>query len=157
NFVNYANQSQADVTSLFNKFVSYYDRLQYFKKKTQRPSFTCGDQLDEYFFKQAMSATGLANSGTLTGKAQSVQEAAENLDRTCKALDTYHKLEDYLRDDFKQADVLINEFQSKLQVYRAAHNALRVEIENTAAKLSPAGAYASADAALRKEINREKA
>jgi hypothetical protein len=114
-YVAYANKSGDDARFLFDKITSYYGRLRYFKKKTQRPVFSCGEQLDEYYYKQAIGGgAGLSNATVLRGKAQDLQQSAEKIDGICKALDTYHKLEDYQRDDFKQADELIIQFQSGL-------------------------------------------
>lgn len=161
NYVEYANGSADEVSSLFNKIYAYYGRLSYFKKKTQRPSFTCSDQLDDSWYDKAISSgANFSNGSSLTAKTKGLRTAAEKLDEECKALDTYHKLQDYERDNFKQADQLINDIQVSLKDYQQKYVALMREVEAAYRKLQPPVASNPNDVAdrmMKKEIDRERA
>ena len=67
---------------------------------------------------------------TANAKLKEFHAAAEKIDVACKALDTYHKLEDYKNDDFTKALTLISELQILVADYRKKQNALQLELES---------------------------
>jgi len=162
NYVEYANRSVLEVGSLFNKIVSYYPRLKFDQiRKSTTSSFTCSDQLDDFYFNEAISkSSALGNAAILNAKAKDLRRVAEKLDQKCKDLDTYYKLKDYQQDKFKRAEVLIAEMQVALTEYRLAQTALTNEIESTCRKLQPpvlGNPYHAADQMMKQEIARERA
>jgi Mg-chelatase subunit ChlD len=162
NYVEYANRSAQEVTSLFNKIVDYYPQLRRSQRgKSHVTPFACPDQLDDYYFNEAISKSpALGNAVLLNRKAKELRNTAEKLNEKCKALDTYYKLKDYQRDKFRQAEVLISETQTALAEYRQAQGALANEIESTCRKLQPpvlGNPYHAADEMMKQEIHRERA
>ena len=93
-------------------------------------------------------------------KLKELHSAAEKIDVSCKALDTYHKLEDYKNDDFAKALTLISELQVLVGDYRKKQNALQLDLEVGYKKLTAASAqnaYHKADEMMRAQVGRERA
>ncbi len=160
-YVDYANQSADEVARVVTSLYEYYPAI-HRKNSWGPPRYSCPVQLDEYYLNTAVSQSknlGTAISGTLSVKLKELRAAAERIDEKCKALDTYHKLEDYKNDNFQKAETLITEIQQLLPSYQQKQTALITALEEAHKKLNPsaAGNYSKADAAMRQQIVRERA
>ena len=160
-YVDYANQSSDEVNAVMQRIIEYYPTIHQ-KKSWGEPRFVCPVQLDEYYFKAATDqnkALPPTSAPALTAKLRELRDAAEKIDGRCKALDTYHKLEDYKQDNFAKAETIINELQLLVLDYRKKRNALQQELEASYKKLVPAAgtAYQKADEMMRTQIANEKA
>ena len=81
------------------------------------------------------------------------------IDSRCKALDTYHKLEDYKTDNFAKAEALVIELQLLVSDYKKKQEALSSELETAGKKLnagSEQSPYYKTEALLRKYIAKER-
>jgi Mg-chelatase subunit ChlD len=161
-YIDYANKSADEVTYIVRTIVNYYPDL-HPKTSWSNPRFVCGIQLDDYYLTQAntlgknLDAT-LAT--TLNAKIKDLRTAAELIDSKCKALDTYHKLEDYKQDNYAKAESLINETQLAVTDYKKKQTALQQALEAAHKKLTsstPAGAYKQTDAMMRAQLEQERA
>ena len=162
NYADYANQSADEMAAVVMSVIQYYPTIHQ-KSSWGAPRYTCPVQLEDYYLKTAQSGSKAlpANvASALNKRLDDIQKVAERVDEKCKALDTYHKLEDYKKDNFAQAVVIINELQHAVVDYRSKQDALVKEME-TAFRTVNSGAdqsaYGKADAALKKEIARERA
>jgi Ca-activated chloride channel homolog len=161
-YVDYANQSAEEVTATVKSIIAYYPTI-HRQKSWGTPRFTCPVQPDEYFWNNATSQTKSipsALTASASAKLKELHSAAEKIDVACKALDTYHKLEDYKKDDFAKALTLISELQILVGDYRKKQNALQLELETGYKKLTAAAAqnfYHKADEMMRAQVGREKA
>jgi Ca-activated chloride channel homolog len=159
-YVDYANQSADEVALVVKSLYEYYPAI-HRKKSWGPPRYVCPVQMEEYYFKTATEQSknlGPALSGTFSVKLKELRGVAEKIDEKCKALDTYHKLEDYKQDNFQKAEALINELQALLPDYQKKQHALSAALEEAYRKLNPnkTGNYAKADAAMRQQINSER-
>jgi Ca-activated chloride channel homolog len=160
-YVEYANQSGEEVTAVVKSIISYYPTIHQ-KSSWGSPRYTCPVQLDDYYFNSALGQTKTFNatvSTLLTAKLQDLRTAAEKIDRACKSLDTYHKLEDYKQDSFVKAEVLISELQLLVADYRKKQSFLQAELESAFKKMNasvPENAYHKADAMMRNQVSKER-
>lgn len=160
-YVEYANQSADEVAAVVKSIITYYPTIHQ-KSSWGAPRFTCPVQLEDYYLTNAtnQSKSLSANLSTiLNTKLKDLRAAAEKIDEKCKALDTYHKLEDYKQDNFAKAETLINELQILVNDYKRKQDGLRMELEAAYKKLtsaSPENTYHKADAMMRAEVEREK-
>ncbi len=160
-FVDYANQSADEVAAVVHSLVDYYPRIHQ-KQNWGVPKYTCPVQLDDYYFNNAQTLAKGLNATVSTGlnlKLKELRAASEAFDQRCKALDTYHKLEDYKQDNYAKADLLIAELQILLEEYKKKQEALGQELETAYKKLNAGGhenAYHKADVMMRSNVTREK-
>jgi Ca-activated chloride channel homolog len=159
-YVDYANQSADEVTLVVKSLYEYYPAI-HRKKSWGPPRYVCPVQLDEYYLNTAINQSknlGETLSRTLSVKLKELRAAAEQIDEKCKALDTYHKLEDYKQDNFQKAETLIADLQQLLPVYQKKQTSLITALEEAFKKLNPAapGSYGKADAAMRQQLKRER-
>src|SRR5688572_12503795 len=156
-YVDYANQSAEEVSATVKSIIAYYPTIHQ-KSSWGTPRFTCPVQLDEYYWNTAAGQTKSlppAMSSLANIKLKDLRAAAEKIDAACKALDTYHKLEDYKKDDFAKALTLISELQILVADYRKKQNALQAELESGYKKLTAASAqnpYHKAEEMMRAQV-----
>ncbi len=159
-YVEYANKSGEEETAVFSRINSYYEALlQYRAAKYKQPiRFTCPVQLEDYYYNTALKSSVGAEDAGLKAKLQALRKAAEEIDVQCKALDTYHKLEDYKTDDYKRAEEIIDVLLKNLTDYRTKREALYAAVQTAYNKLqaSKTGAYATATGLMRERIEHEK-
>jgi Mg-chelatase subunit ChlD len=160
-YVDYANQSAEEVSAVVKSIIAYYPTIHQ-KSSWGSPRYVCPVQLEDYYLNTAM---GLGKTLTATvstpinTKLKELRDAAEKIDSKCKALDTYHKLEDYKQDNFAKAEALINELQILLGDYKKKQHALQAELEAGYKKLTSGvteNAYHKADRLMRTQIAKEK-
>jgi Ca-activated chloride channel family protein len=159
--VEYANQSADEVTAVVKSLIDYYPAI-HLKRSWGVPRYTCPVQLDEYYLTTAISQSKTLNAtlaAALNAKLNALRDAAQKIDEKCKALDTYHKLEDYKQDNFAKAESLINDLQGLIAGYKQKQSALNAELERVYKKLNaaaPGTAYVRADAMMRQQVSSEK-
>lgn len=160
-FVEYANHSAEEVGAVVKSIIAYYPSIHQ-KHAWGAPRYSCPVQLEDYYLNTAITLSkGLpaTASTSLTSRLKELREAAEKIDNRCKALDTYHKLEDYKQDNFAKAETLINELHLLVGEYRKKQTAFQLELESSYKKLTPGAAqnaYHKADEMMRAQVAREK-
>jgi len=161
-YVEYANQSAQEVSAVVKRIVEYYPTI-HRKSSWGVPRYTCPVQMEEYYLTQVgtlSKSLSAAYSTSLNTHLKALRAAAEKIDINCKALDTYHKLEDYKQDNFAKAELLISELQGLLRDYKTKQVALQAELEAVFKKLNvsaPDNAYRKADGMLRAQVTHERA
>ncbi len=153
-YVEYANQSADEVDAMFKSIVNYYPRL-FTKNSWNQARYVCPVQLDEYYYNKASQSTAISPS--LTSAFRSLRSAAEEIDKKCKELDTYHKLEDYKRDDYAGGAKIVNDLQPLFSKYELAQKTLSNQLKQEYSKLGVTHAYSSIGATMQKELDRERA
>jgi Mg-chelatase subunit ChlD len=160
-YVEYANQSADEASAVVQSIITYYPTIHQ-KRSWGAPRFTCPVQLEDYYLNNARKlSSGLSAtvSTALNAKLTTLREASERVDEKCKALDTYHKLEDYKQDNYAKAEAMIAELQLLVADYRKKQTALQLELEGAHKKLiasAPENAYHKADEKMREELAREE-
>jgi Ca-activated chloride channel homolog len=159
-YVDYANRSSDEVTTVVKSIIEYYPSLHQ-KRSWGAPRYTCPVQLDDYYFNNALEqnkSLSAALSGNLLPRLKELRVSAEKIDSHCKALDTYHKLEDYKQDNFAKAKQMINELPSLLNEYQKKQSALKDALDAIQKKsiATASAAYRNADVFMRGEIERER-
>jgi Ca-activated chloride channel homolog len=158
-YVTYANQSAEEITQIVSSVIEYYPKIE--RKNSTPPRYVCPFQLDGYYFTNVESLKKSLGSGILPPielSFKNLREAESKIDQQCKALDTYHKLEDYKHDNFAQAKVLINELQSALADYKNNQKKLQSALEGAYKKLAgtSSGSYRQADTKMLSIIEAER-
>lgn len=165
NYIEYANKSSEEINSLVKSIREYYPAL---KRHQSRPSmmvprYTCPSQPEDYFFNKALQESpvlGSAINYALKSNTEDLKAAAGRIDAVCKSLDTYHKLEDYKKDNFAKAEELVKEFPALLTSYRQAQHVLMNELTASFKKLQvtiPGNPYHIASQMMLEQIAKEKA
>jgi Ca-activated chloride channel family protein len=144
-YVDYANASAEEVERVVKSVISYYPTFER-KNASSYARYTCPYQLDGYFLKNANDRSKNLKSeivSPLTKAMSELQTAEGKIDQSCKALDTYHKLEDYKTDQFANAKKIIADIKSSLDDYRLKQDKLQSALETAYQKLSPTASHAS--------------
>ncbi len=158
NFPAYANQSAEEVSSLFSAIVSYYPDAKP-NQSFRVVRFRCPIDPEDYYVKTAREQqAGLGNSRTRVIEAfEALVNAASDLDRKCKALDTYHQLEDYKKDGYAGGRKLVVEMIPLFIAYHKKQDALESVLREARNHLYPSThAYAAPLQAMISQIHREK-
>ena len=149
---NYANKSAAEITDVVKSIISYKER-----KGTNIYPFTCPVQQDQYHFGNA--STLLEKLGPLgvdvLAKIKLLKTAADKIDEQCKNLDTYHKLEDYKKDNYAGANKIIEQIGVLVKDYKKKQDALSLELEPLNRNGLPAP-YRETDKRMQRHIAEEK-
>lgn len=156
NFVAYANQSADEVTRVVSSVIEYYPTIH---AKNAFVRYTCPVQLEDFYLKKSIADSKILGTAAprLISKLNTLRGTAEQIDKTCKSLDTYHKLEDYKRDNFAQAISLINELQPLIETYRTNQAALSAELESVYTTLhKSSNDYVKTDQLMREAIEEER-
>jgi Ca-activated chloride channel homolog len=166
-YVDYANTSADEVDQVVKSIITYAPKVDYHRTHPKNswglPRYVCPIQLEDYYYNAitAQSKNLSATSSTLLNTSvKALRAAAEAIDKKCKELDTYHKLEDYKQDDFAKAELMINELQVLLADYKKKQSALQKDLDDVHKKMTAAatqGVYRKADDQMRKEVMRERA
>ncbi len=159
-YVAYANQSVLEVNSLARSIMDYYPTLN--QKKYNSPRYVCPVQMEDYYFNISVKDSKLltaSHSTPLNEKAKVLWEAAAKIEEKCRALDTYHKLEDYKQDNFAKAELIIAEFQLLVSDYQQKQLALSTQLESSFRKLNSyveSNPYHRVDKLMRKAISDDR-
>lgn len=162
-YIDYANHSADEVAQVVSSLITYYPKVH--RKNTYQlpPRYVCPVQPEEYYFNNIATMSkslDVVYTRALNIKLNELRAVAQKIDEQCKALDTYHKLEDYKQDNFAKAEVIITEIQKLLPEYRKKQRALQQNLEQTFKDLTlkaPDGPYRKTDNLLRAEVERERA
>jgi Ca-activated chloride channel homolog len=155
----YANRSGEEVSDIVGTIFKQYEIL--VSKYPDRARYTCPFQMDDYFLTTV--TTQSKNSAAITAQIksafESLRSAEKKVDEKCKALDTYYKLEDYKRDNYQQARILIEELKPIVVTYRQSYSALQSELENGYKTIrgTASTSYSSTDQRLLAIISKERA
>lgn len=159
-YVEYANKSGEEEAVVFGRLKTYYEDLQ--RHRTSRIKqpfrFTCPVQLEDYYYTTALKSS-IGGDEALKTKLQALRKAAEEIDLQCKALETYHRLEDFKTDDFKKAEEIIDTMLNLLANYRTKRTELYAAVRLVYNKLqtSKTGAYATVVKQMQERIVHEAA
>lgn len=154
-YVDYANQSGKEVTLVVESLKKYYEDLKQ-DRSWNTQHYYCPVQPDDYYFETALKQTAVsALPGT---ELKSLRISASHIDRHCKLLDTYYKLEDYKKDNHAQGDSLVRLFPKFLKQYEKDREALRKQLTNLYSKMvaNSSHPYIKAETAMRKQLNAER-
>lgn len=152
-YVDYANQSADEMTSVFSSLSNYYPKL-FIKDSWNQPRYSCPVQPDEYYYGKALEAPVV--SSALLNSLKDLRAAADAIDKKCKELDTYHKLEDFKTDKFAKAEQIVNDLEPLFSAYAAKQKNFEGQLEQEFRKLTPAHSYHGAAASMVKELVRER-
>jgi Ca-activated chloride channel family protein len=161
-YVEYANKSAAEVAAVVGSLITYYPDL-HRKSSWGPPRYVCPVQLEDYYINNALALSknlSVAHANALYTPLTALREAAENIDEKCKALDTYHKLQDYKQDNFAKAETLIGEIEALLQDYKKKQLALNAALETVYRNMTSAsaqGAYHKIDDMMRRQMAGDRA
>ncbi|MBL7857175.1 MAG: VWA domain-containing protein [Cyclobacteriaceae bacterium] len=161
NYVDYINHTSDDLTAVAKSIINYYPTLQQ-KKSFMAPRYVCPIQTTDYHFNKALQESAVLGntlSTSLLAKVKELHLAVEKVETTCKALDTYHKLEDYKQDDFAKARLLISDLQVMLMDTRKRQGILSDELRSAYRKMNAYmenNPYHKADGMMRQQIERER-
>lgn len=159
-YVAYANQSVLEMNSVVQSIINYYPTLH--RKNYSNPRYVCPVQMEEYYFNTALQgskALAVTHSSPLNEKLKALWDAASKIEEKCRALDTYHKLEDYKQDNFAKAELIITELQLLMNDYHQKQTALSEQLESSYRKLNAyveSNPYHKADKVMRKAISDER-
>lgn len=166
-YVDYANNSADEIDRVVKSVMAYYPKVEYHKANPKNswglPGYTCPVQPSDYYYNVITTQSknlGAQAATTLNASVKELHAAAETIDRKCKELDTYHKLEDYKQDDFAKALTIVEELQTLLITYKKKQTSLQKDLDEVYMKMiatAPAGAYRKADELMRREVMRERA
>lgn len=155
----FANQSTDDITSVFSGLKEYYSRLHQ-KNYAYAFRYVCPVQLDEYYYNAMLGQVKNmppSVAATVLAEAKKLRVIAEKIDVQCKALDTYHKLEDYKQDNYAKADVIILSQQELLTEYHQQVQVVQSVLRNSWKKLMlTENPYRKADQTMFNEIERDR-
>src|SRR5687767_5451724 len=96
--VDYANQSADEIASVVKSIIDYYPTIHQ-KNSWGPPRYRCPVQPEEYYYNAALNQRKALSPGVVS-KLNELSATATKIDEKCKALDTYHKLEDFKQDNF---------------------------------------------------------
>jgi Ca-activated chloride channel family protein len=135
--VNYANEAADRANGIVKSVIEVYPSIE---KKASWPKYTCPNQVEEYFYSQATIRLKSFQTPAFNKLKQSVdalRKADQQLDKSCKALDTYYKLEDFKSDNFQKAMELINDLKNDVQFFKNASAELSRSLESAEKALGP--------------------
>ncbi|GAB4025009.1 VWA domain-containing protein [Spirosoma gilvum] len=155
-YVAFLNQSVDEVTDRFQRIQGYHASMVANQSHTQFfPRMSPSGILEEYYYKKAIANEALtdAEKQRLKTSAQALWKLLNKVDQTAKALETYDRLKDYQRDNFKQAHSLIADFQSLTTQFSQSKDSLYKQIQRVYRRYQP---YRATDAYLYTEKEMEQ-
>lgn len=157
-YVDYANISASEISQIAHSIFEYHSQLQ--RKDRVAPRYTCPFQIDAYYatnIEKLKSSLAASVSDPIDKSFTQLKDAEAKIDQICKALDTYHKLQDFKQDDFAKAKTLINELQSSIIEYKKIQDEFRSVLNITNNKLAAsANTYRQADAKMYAVLEAER-
>jgi Mg-chelatase subunit ChlD len=135
--VNYANEAADRANAIVKSVIDIYPNIE---KKASWPKYTCSGQLEEYFYSQATLQLKSFQTTAFDKVKQSIEalrRADQQLDKSCKALDTYYKLEDFKTDNFRKATDLVIELARSVQLFKDVSAELNSNLENASKSVGP--------------------
>ena len=157
-YVDYANQSASEIQTVVESIKNYYPALQN-QDAWNQPRYICPVQMDEYYYKTALVSSQQlkpATAAILNTRLNALRDVASAIDFKCKELDTYHKLQDYDRDHFAKARLIIESLEELSKQYRDAQASLQRSLLETWGQFPAKGDYATAAQLMRKVIQHDR-
>jgi Mg-chelatase subunit ChlD len=161
NYVEYANHSADEVSAVVKRIASYYPTIHQ-KRAYSAPRYTCPVQPEEYYFNNALKESKslpASMQAVLNQNLKDLREVAGQVDANCKALDTYHKLEDYKQDNYEKAVSLIRTLGHMLHEYRKKQAELEEALTSSFKKMTStlsSNPYHQANNLMHDEVARER-
>jgi Ca-activated chloride channel homolog len=123
--VDYANSSAEEITRVVSSIIEMNE-----KKSWTVRNYICPVQQDPYHYPNVTAKLkGIPGLAFVLTKVDELKKAADYIDQQCKKLDTYHKLEDYKRDNFETGNKIVDEIITLIQEYKKRQAALSFQLE----------------------------
>jgi Ca-activated chloride channel homolog len=146
--VDYANNSAEEITRVVSSIIEMHEK----KAWTVRNYV----QQDTYHYPNAtVKLKAIPALSSVLTKVNELKKAADNIDEQCKKLDTYHKLEDYKRDNFEGGNKIVDEIITLIQEYKKRQAALSFQLEGIK-NASSLAAYKDVDQRMLQRIKDER-
>lgn len=158
NYVDHLNQSASEMAELVSCLIRYYPELSPSYRQGV-PRFKCPLITESFYYDKAMKESNSlgSSSAALTASIKEFQITADNIQKLSQSLDTYHKLEDYKKDNFEGARKMVNEIGGQLKIYSQKQFKVITEIQKLSLKLVPAPeAYKKTATMMLSAIEEEK-
>ncbi|WP_080059998.1 VWA domain-containing protein [Spirosoma aerolatum] len=153
-YVAFLNQSVDEVADRFQRIQGYHASM-VANQSHGFPRMSPSGTLEAYYYKKAIASEALtdAEKQRLKASAQSLWKLLNKIDQTAKTLETYDRLKDYQRDNFRQAHSLIADFQSQTTQFSQSKDSLYKQIQRVYRRYQP---YRATDAYLYTEKEMEQ-
>jgi Ca-activated chloride channel homolog len=149
----YANNSAEEVTAVVQSIISYYPRMD--SRSSFVVNYVSPVQLENYYYDQALKESPALANKNLENALKQLRLSSESLDSRSKALETYHKLEDYKKDNFEEAKKIVSDIIHLLDDYQKKQSELSSELGKIQQKIPP-HSYGKASENMRSQIYRER-
>ncbi|MVM34905.1 VWA domain-containing protein [Spirosoma sp. HMF4905] len=147
-YVAFLNQSVDEVSDRLQRIQAYYaDMGTYQSRGRSLLRLSPSGTLEEYYYKKALTDNAFTDieKQRLQASAQALWKLVTKIDQTAKALETYDRLKDYERDNFKKAITLITQFQALTTQFSNDKDAFYKQIQRVYRRYQP---YRATDAYL---------
>lgn len=156
-YVAFLNHSVDEVMIRFHQIQTYYTDAEYYRKHPNNQlRLASSGPLEEVYYTKALETDGMtpAEKQRLDAGTKALWQLLTRIDQTGKKLETYVRLNDYQRDNLKQSDVLLTEFQMLFNQFSQDKDALFKQIQRVYRRYQP---YLPNDAYLHTEQEMEQA
>ena len=156
-FVAYGNQSAEEIQRLSQAIIIYYSAVSE-RRDSSWPRFGCPVQPEDYYYNKALEeSAALGEKGSSVKKAlEELKKTAQQIDLKCKALDTYHKLEDHRKDNYAEGKKLVKSIFGLLDDYHLKQQTLRTELSKRYASIHASHSYDNAVGLMQHQLDRER-
>ncbi|QMW04134.1 vWA domain-containing protein [Spirosoma foliorum] len=153
-YVAFLNQSVNEVSDRQQRIQAYYADMGVHQLQ-HRLRLSPSGTLEEYYYKKALTSEAFTDveKQRLNASTQALWQLVNKIDQTAKALETYDRLKDYERDNFKKATELITEFQTLTTQFSNDKDNFYKQIQRIYRRYQP---YRATDAYLYTEKEMEK-
>lgn len=155
-YVAYGNQSADEIQRISQAIITYYSAIT--SRPSSWPRFGCPVQPEEYYYKKAAEeGVALGEKGASVKRAfDELRNSAQRIDLKCKALDTYHKLEDHRKDNYVQGKKLVEEMLVLLEEYHSRQDSFHGELTKYYEANHAPHTYDNAVSDMRRQLDRER-
>jgi Ca-activated chloride channel homolog len=149
--VEYANNSAEEIMRVVSSIIERSNR-----KGPSLNNYSCPVQQDTYHYPTATAKLKSTPSySKVLERVNALKNAADKIDEQCKKLDTYHKLEDFKRDNFEGGNKIVDDIISLTKEYKLRQYELTQALE-AIKNASTLAAYKDIDKRMLQRINEEK-
>ncbi|WP_338874856.1 VWA domain-containing protein [Spirosoma sp. SC4-14] len=155
-YVAFLNHSVDEVMTRFHQIQTYYADAEYYRKNPNNHlRLASSGPLDEFYYTKALETDGMtpAEKQRLDAGTKALWQLLNKIDQTGKKLETYVRLNDYQRDNLKQSDALLSEFQMLFNQFSQDKDSLFKQIQRVYRRYQP---YLPNDAYLHTEKEMEQ-
>ncbi|WP_460995265.1 VWA domain-containing protein [Spirosoma harenae] len=139
-YVAFLNQSVDEVSDRFQTIQVYHEAIGSYRPQGLFPiRITPSRNVEEYYYKKAIASDAFteAEKERLKTRAQALWKLLNKIDSTVKAIETYDRLKDYQRDDFKKAHSLVADFQKLTTQFSQDKDAFYKQIQRVYRRYQP--------------------